>query len=149
MMLGEGFSAKSIQIPRVPVHIPLIRQHFIQHKSSSHHDLTDILMPVSDRLFGRPMRIVYDTGIANRLQPNTFATRDACSLQTGFGPFITGQVSKQEMRMPSAELRLLCHHVHARHRTLTLTLAVDPLSPPHLTRTSFISLTNDVMQRCL
>lgn len=37
ILLGEGFSAKSIQIPQTPL-IPLIRQHFNQHKSSSDKD---------------------------------------------------------------------------------------------------------------
>lgn len=40
-------------------------------------------MPVSDRLFQRPMRIMYDKTAAGNLQRNTFATRDACSLQMG------------------------------------------------------------------
>lgn len=101
ILLGEGFSAESVQIPQTPL-IPLIRQHFNQHKSSSDKDFTDVLMPVSDRLFGRPMRVVYDEGCANNRQPNTFATRDACSLQTGFGPNISSQVSKQRGVIPSA-----------------------------------------------
>ena len=95
VLLGEGFSAKSILIPPAPVHIPLIRQYFSQHKQSKDCDFTDVLMPVSDRLCGRPMRIVYDQSCSGQLQPNTFAIRDACNLHNGMGPDIRGQVSKQ------------------------------------------------------
>ncbi len=38
------------------------------------------------------MRLIYDTQPPSRLQPNTFATRDTCNLQTGLGPNIRGQV---------------------------------------------------------
>lgn len=110
ILLGEGFRAKSVQIPQTTL-IPLIRQQFNQHKSSSDEDFIDVLMPVSDRLFGRPMRIVYDKGCANNRQPNTFATRDACSLQTGLGPNISGQVSKQQGIKAPATSMWLCQQL--------------------------------------
>ena len=71
ILLSEGFGAKSVQIPQAPVHTTLLLQHFNQHKSSSNRKFTDVLMPVSNTLFGRPLRIVYDEGLANMysLQP--------------------------------------------------------------------------------
>jgi len=92
VLLGEGFSAKSCQIPRAPLSTAVVRHLFNKHKESRHTAFTDVLMPVSDRLFGRSMRIIYDTQPASRLQPNTFATRDTCNLQLGLGPNIRGQV---------------------------------------------------------
>ncbi len=92
VLLGEGFSAKSCQLPRAPLSTAVVRHLFNKHKESRHTAFTDVLMPVSDRLFGRSMRIIYDTQPASRLQPNTFATRDTCNLQLGLGPNIRGQV---------------------------------------------------------
>ena len=91
VLLGEAFSAKSCQIPRNPS-TAVVRHLFNKHKESRDSAFKDVLMPVSDRLFGRPMHIIYDTQPASRLQPNTFATRDTCNLQTGLGPNIRGQV---------------------------------------------------------
>lgn len=116
ILLGEGFSARSIQIPTAPVRTPLIRQHFSQHKQSTDRDFIDVLMPISDRLFGRPMRIVYDQSSPNRLQPNTFATRDTCNLLDGLGPNIRGQVSKQHCITSSATMLFLCCHLQPKHR---------------------------------
>ncbi len=92
ILLGEGFSAKSCQIPRAPLSIAVVRHHFTKHKESRDSNFTEVLMPVSDRLFGKPMRVMYDTQPASRLQPNTFATRDTCNLQTGLGFDTRGQV---------------------------------------------------------
>ena len=82
-LLGEGFSAKSCQVPKAPLSIAVVKHHFSKHHCSKDADFTDVLMPVSDRLFQRPMRIMYDKTAAGNLQRNTFATRDACSLQMG------------------------------------------------------------------
>ena len=65
ILLSEGFGAKSVQIPQAPVHTTLLLQHFNQHKSSSNRKFTDVLMPVSNTLFGRPLQIVYDEGLVN------------------------------------------------------------------------------------
>ncbi len=92
VLLGEGFSAKSCQISRAPTQHRSHEVCFYKHKESRDSAFTYVLMPVSDRLFGRSMRIICDTQPPSRLQPNTFATRDTCNLQTGLGPNIRGQV---------------------------------------------------------
>ena len=87
ILLGEGFSATSVKIKPAPVHIPMIRQHFSQHKHSRDSDFTDMMMPISERLFGRAFRIVYDKGSANRLhriplQPGTVEAFTMAWVQT-------------------------------------------------------------------
>ena len=81
ILLGEGFSVKAVSIEKAPVQIPVIRHHFAQHKPARDSHFEDILLPVSDRLFGRAWRLVYDR--SSRLQSNRFANRDSCALESG------------------------------------------------------------------
>lgn len=127
VLLGEGFSAKSCRVPKAPLDVALVRHHFTKHKDSRDSDFLDMLMPVSDRLFERPMRIVYDSRPARRLQPNTFATRDACNLHTGFGPDIRGQVSIA--LVPASEKEGICKDVLDHSMTVTDIFAIFRPSP--------------------
>lgn len=93
ILLDEGFELKAIQIPAAPVHIATIRQYLPQHKRFKDSDFLDILMPMSDRLLRRALRIVYNASPTNDRRPSTFGTRDTSSLEWGLGPDVRGQVS--------------------------------------------------------
>ena len=94
VLLGGGLDFGSgVSIPKAPISIAVVRHHFSKHKSSKDSDFIDTLMPFSERLFKRPMRMIFDQGTANRLQMNQIAIRDYGNLQSGIGPVIRGQVN--------------------------------------------------------
>ena len=105
ILLGEGFSVKAVSIEKAPVQILVIRHHFDQHKQARDTSFEDMLLPVSDRLFGRALRLVYDR--SSRLQSNRFANRDSCALESGFGLEIKGQVGSPSIGKRLAELSAL------------------------------------------
>ena len=105
VLLGEGFSVKAVSIEKAPVQIPVVRHHFDQHRQVRDSSFEDILLPVSDRLFGRAMRLVYDR--SSGLQSNRFANRDSCALDSGFGLEIKGQVGSSSIGKRFAEMSAL------------------------------------------
>ena len=99
VLLGCGCTADKVLIPKPPFQIADVRHLFTLHPSSKDLDFITMPMPFGLRLFNREMHIIFDRSMlpGSPAAPfgltynNTFATRGAASLSTGFGPPIRNQ----------------------------------------------------------
>lgn len=81
-----------------PFQISDVRHLFTQHSTSQDSDFITMPMPFGLRLFNREMHIIFDRSLLAGREPsttaadnNTWATRGAAALSTGFGPPVRGQ----------------------------------------------------------